>query len=370
MGKRILIEIGHPAHVHHFKFLYWELQKKGWTGLFATKDKECAIELLQAYDIPHHVLGENKSGIARKILSLPSFSLKMIKLAKKFQPDILVSRVSPLSGYASRFVRKPHITFTDTENVRLLDSISQPFADVILTSDVYLREHGKKQLRYPGYHELAYLHPKRFSPDKTILEKAGIDSSKKFAIVRFISWDAHHDIGHGGFSVEDKIKLVNELSQHLDVYISSESALPRQLESFRLNIKAEYMHHILAFAHMIIGEGATMAAEAAVLGTPAVFNHNTKFGLTNDLAAYGLIHQYSESQEDQQKSFQKAVEIAKNQEIKKQTAALRDKMLQDKIDVSAFMAWFVENYPSSIKKIKSDLSVFDIYKNNHRQEID
>jgi predicted glycosyltransferase len=286
----------------------------------------------------------------------------MIKLAKDFKPDVLVSRVSPLSGYASRFVRKPHITFTDTENVRLLDLISQPFADVILTSDIYLREHGKKQLRYPGYHELAYLHPKRFTPDETILVKAGIDPGKKYAIVRFVSWDAHHDIGHGGFSTERKVDLVKSLAKYLQVYISSEGDLPRELESLRLNVRAEYMHHILAFAYMFMGESATMASECAMLGTPAIYLNTERFGSTNSQADYGLLSLFPGSEQGQKAAIDKMMSIAQDDEAKEKTKALNRRMLRDKIDVSAFMTWFVENYPASFNQVKTNPATMDAFR--------
>lgn len=352
-GKRILIEIGHPAHVHHFKHMYWELVKQGWTGLFVTKDKECAIDLLKAYELPYEVLGVNKSGIARKILSLPYFSLKMISIAHRFRPDIFVSRVSPLSGYASRVLRKPHITFTDTENVRSLDLISEPFADVILTADSYHREHGKRQLRYPGYHELAYLHPNRFTPDKSVVISSSINPDAKYAIVRFVAWGAHHDIGHRGISDANRIRLVDELSNYMQVYISSEAQLPSTLEKYRLSIKPQDMHHVLYHAHLFIGESATMASECACFGTPAIYLDNVGRGYTDDQGGeYGLVLNYTESQEDQEKAIALAVQIAQDNEIKDEFANRAKQMLDEKIDVSAFMVWFVTNFPKSIDEMK------------------
>lgn len=363
-SKRILIEIGHPAHVHHFKHMYWGLEKSGWLGLFVTKDKECAIELLEAYNLPYKVLGINKKGIVRKILSLPIFSLRMIKVAREFNPDILISRVSPLSGYASRVLRKPHITFTDTENVRLLDSISQPFADVILTSDVYLREHGKKQLRYPGYHELAYLHPNRFVPDRSVLAQAGIDQHERYAIVRFVSWSAHHDIGHSGFSERNRIKLVKELSKYLRVYISSECDLPRELVGLILHVKAEIMHQILAHAHLFVGESATMASECAMLGTPAIYINNEHFGSTDSQSGYGLISLFPSTDNGQQDAIQFSVKLAQDHNARKCLVALRDKMLQEKVDVTRFMVWFVDAFPVSADQLRVNPNIINEFKQN------
>lgn len=360
--RRILIEIGHPAHVHHFKHLYWELEKLGWVGLFVTKDKECAIDLLIAYNLPYRVLGLNKRGIIRKILTLPMFSLRMIKIAREFKPDIFVSRVSPLSGYASRVLGKPHITFTDTENVRLLDSISQPFADVILTSDVYHREHGKKQLRYPGYHELAYLHPNRFTPDKTVVREAGIDPDERYAIVRFVTWGAHHDIGHSGFNLQNRIKLVTELSRLIRVYISSEGGLPEELAGFNLRMRAEHMHQVLAHADFLVSESATMASECAMLRTPAVYLNTEHYGSTDSQAGYGLIYLYPSTEKGQDDAVKMALSMAKDIDIRQQHQLKKYNMLNQKIDVTAFMVWLVEYYPRSIEQARQPDFSFEAFR--------
>lgn len=353
-GKKILIEIGHPAHVHHFKHMYWDLEKIGWTGLFVTKEKECAIDLLKAYKLPYQVLGTNKRGITRKILSLPYFSLKMLNIARKFKPDIFVSRVSPLSGYASFILRKPHITCTDTENVKLLDSISEPFADVILTSESYLREHGKRQLRYPGTHELAYLHPNRFVPDPGVLDKLGIKPGKKYALVRFVSWNAHHDIGQGGFSNENKLLLVEKLSKFLKVFISAEGNLPPELAQCRIKIDPEQMHHVLNYATLFIGEGSTMAEESSVLGTPSILVTSCpRGGVIDDLERFHLMEFLSNSPEDQKKAIWLAATYASSDEIKNEYKLSRLKMLAEFIDVSAFLAWFINEYPNSRNLVRS-----------------
>jgi len=289
------------------------------------------------------------------------FSLKMINIARTFKPDIFVSRVSPLSGYASFILRKPHITFTDTENVKLLDSISQPFADVVCTSDVYLRDHGKKQIRYPGYHELAYLHPNRFVKDLSILSDLGIDHSQRFALVRFVTWSAHHDIGHSGFSPNNRIRLVRELSNHLKVFISSEGELPQELMQYKLDIPAQYIHQVLAQAHMFVGESATMASECAMMGTPAIYLNSTHYGSTDSQSGYGLMDLFPSDESGQTQAISLAVEIACKPDIKTDRAQNLAKMLSEKIDVSAFMVWLVQKYPESINTMKKHPNLKELF---------
>jgi len=353
--KRILIEIGHPAHVHQFKNMYWELKKLGGEGLFVTKDKECAIDLLIAYNLPYKVLGVTKKGIAAKIISLPYFAFRMLKEAIAYKPSVFVSRVSPLSGWSSFLLRKPHITYTDTENVRLLDSISEPFADVILTSTAYLRDHGKRQIRYPGYHELAYLHPNRFKPNPNVYSKLGLNDGERYAIVRFVSWSAHHDIGHKGMTPENKSRLVKRLNKHMKVLVSSEGELTHELQRHLISIPPHDIHDALAYAHMFVGESATMASECSMLGTPSLYLNSQEFGCTNDQSSYGLLELFSETAQSQESLLRRSEAIAMDYQCKEVQRQRRNRMLLGKIDVTAFMVWFVDNYPKSkIESMKAD----------------
>jgi hypothetical protein len=249
-------------------------------------------------------------------------------------------------------MHKPHIALEDTFNMEQV-KLSMLFTDVVLTGDYPHPSLGKKEIKYPGYHELAYLHPNVFTLDERVLAILGMKKGEKYAIVRFVAWEASHDIGHSGISYENKIKLVKTLSRHLHVFISSEMELPEELKNYQIKIPPEQMHNALAFAHLFVGESSTMATESAVLGTPSIYINDSKLGYTNDLANYGLLYSYMESEIDQITAIKKAEELALKQNTKEEYLTKREQMLADKIDVSAFLIWFVENYPESVNEVKA-----------------
>ena len=78
---------------------------------------------------------------------------------------------------------------------------------------------GKKHIRFKGFFELAYLHPNNFKPDISVLDDLGMDINDKYVVIRFVSWNAHHDIGHKGMSLEIKKKLIKELEKHAKIFI-------------------------------------------------------------------------------------------------------------------------------------------------------
>ena len=59
---------------------------------------------------------------------------------------------------------------------------------------------------------------------------------------------------------------------------------------------------------------------------------------------YGLVFNYTASVADQEKSIQKGIELLKRKDLKKEWKEKSERMLADKIDVTAFLVWFFENY--------------------------
>lgn len=346
----ILIDIGHPAHIHLFKNFAWSMLGKGDKILFTCRDKECILQLMNVYGFTYVNFGKHYSRILGKIFGLIKNELQMLSVAIRFKPVLFLSHGSTIAAFTSFIMHKPHIAFEDTFNMEQV-KLSMPFTRVVLTGDYPHPSLGKKEIKYPGYHELAYLHPNVFTPDERVLEMLGVKKGEKYAIVRFIAWQATHDIGHKGISYENKIKLVTTLSQHLPVFISSETELPDELKKYQIYIPPEQMHNALAFAHLFIGESGTMASESAVLGTPAIFINSKHFGCIDNQASYGLLFTYTESGQDQIKAIEKAEEIATNIYAKQELIAKRNNLLADKIDVTEFLIWFVENYPESVKEV-------------------
>lgn len=107
------------------------------------------------------------------------------------------------------------------------------------------------------------------------------------------------------------------------------------------------MHHALAYATLFFGESATMASESSVLGTPAVYLNENWFGSTDEEKDYGLLFSYRGSLADQEKAIQNGLDMLKNSNLKQEMLQNRQMFLENKIDVTAFMVWFVENYPES-----------------------
>ena len=335
----ILIDIGHPAHVHMFHPFAVEMQERGHKVLFTCRDKEFEVKLLTKYGLDFINFGKKSKSTIGKIFDLVKFDYKEWSVARKFKPDVFLSHGSITASQVAWLMRKPSIAFEDTFNMEQI-RLWEPFVSVILTSNYEHPLQSKKVLKYEGYNELLYLHPNRFTPDKRVLDDLGLKEGDKYVIVRFVSWNATHDRGHKGISYENKISAIKRFSEFAKVLISSEAELPDELKKYKFPLSPEKMHDAMAFASLIFGESATMVTEGAVLGVPGVYLDNTGRFYTRDIQEkYGMCFNYTESEDDQIKAIEKGVDILSNN-IDFTTA--HKKMMSEKIDITGWLCEFVE----------------------------
>lgn len=336
---KIIIDVNHPGHVHLFKNFVFEMQNRDWEILFTAKDKEVTLDLLKAYKLKYRNLGKHYSGTAGKIYSLFIHVWRLFFISLKFKPDLYLSHGSVPAAWVSFLLRKKYIAFEDTGNMEQI-RLYKPFADAILTTKSFKKDFGKVHVRYNGYHEIAYLHPAYFSPNSKIFNFLGIDENTPYFILRFISWSASHDIGQGGLNLEMKRKIVGLLKKHGKVFISSEAKLPEDLKSFQIKIPPEKMHDALAYAQIFIGEGATMASECAVLGTPAVYINSMIAETISEQQDYGLLYHFTNTDG----LIEKIKELLATPNLKSIWKQRRDKMLSEKIDVTEFLINFINKF--------------------------
>lgn len=332
----ILIDLGHPAHVHLFHHAARRWMAEGHQVLFSALDREMIIYLLEHYDLPYEITYKRRKGKLALLLELPIRAYATYRIARRFRADLLVSFGNPTVGFPAFLLRKPYLALTDTDHATEQHLLFKPFATRIATPIVFTRDLGPKQIRYAGMHELAYLHPDEFTPDRSILKSLGLQENETFFVVRFVAWGATHDVGHRGFSSTEKRDLLRELSQYGRVLLSVEGDIDEEFAPLVTHFPPEHIHHLLAFAKMYVGEGGTMASEAAILGTPSIFVSTLWAGVWDDLRdRYGLLFSANSGSE----ALKLARDILNMPDSKQEWLHRRDKMLEEKINPTR---WLVE----------------------------
>ncbi len=276
----------------------------------------------------------------------------LFRQAKRFKPDIFISFASPYAAQVSWLLHKPHIVLDDTEHAKFGHMFYKPFSSVFLNPFCFYKSFGHKQIFFKSFVENLYLHPKYFIPDKAVYSYLGIRPEEKYVILRFVSWKANHDIGHSGLDEFSKVEIINYLKIKYKIFISSEDgSLGRALMGYKMNIPPELIHHALHFAEFFITESGTMASEAAILNTPVIYVNSLPFmGYLKEEMKAGLLFHYINSTG----VLQKVRELVNINNIKDHFKSKNNKLLSNLIDPTAFLVWFVKNYPESEKIMHRD----------------
>jgi len=269
--KKVLFHLGHPAHFHLFRHTITRLRDAGHAVHIVAKKKDVLTGLLEDAGLPYeNILPEGKSpGRTGMVRDLFRRGRRLIAYASHHRPDLLIGTSADIS-YAGKWLGIPAVNVNedDAAVIPLHAWLAYPWADSILSPEG--TENGRwnrKTVFYPGYHELAYLHPDHFTPDLDIATRY-LDPHSRFFILRLAALNAHHDHGIRGIDDELALKLAGKLTPHGRLLVTSERLLPAALEPHRITVHPAHIHHLLAYASLFIGDSQTMSAEAGVLGTP------------------------------------------------------------------------------------------------------
>ncbi|HNT67403.1 MAG TPA: DUF354 domain-containing protein [bacterium] len=346
----ILIDIGHPAHVHNYRNLARELENREHQVFWTVKELTMAKRLLDLYGFSYTVLPRKSDRLLGKVFKQIVYDLLLLRFCLKHRINIAIG-TSVSIAHVSRLSKVASIVFDDDDDdvQPMVTKYVNPYADALLSPDT-LKGKRKRQdtIYYAGYHELAYLYPNRFFPDQQVLSDAGLREGECFFIMRFNVFKAHHDVGIKGLSIEQKLKLVEVLQPLGRILITTERGIEPELKKYQLNISPNKLHSLMYYATLFLGDSQTMTSEAAVLGVPSL-RCNSFAGRISNLEEvehkYGLTFGFTPDNFDA--LLGKLCELVERPDLKKEWQIKRQKMLADKIDVTAFWLWFVENYPES-----------------------
>lgn len=355
--KRIAFFVGHPAHFHLFKNAAYYLIEKGYAVDFLVKRKDIVEMLVKTAGFNYYIVRNVERKSLSKLCLIKAKILldyHIVKYMLKNSPDLLIGTYAPLF---SQYLKIPIIICNedDADVVPLFAKLGYPHCSDILAPTVCnCGKWEKKAIKYESYHELAYLHPNHFTPNKTIVERY-FPINQPYCIIRFAKLNAHHDNGINGITTEIAQKIVETLKPYFRIFITSERALEPQFEPYRININPIDMHHVMAFASLYIGDSQTMAAEAGVLGIPFVrFNDFVgRIGYLKDLEnnyhlGYGIS---THNTACLYTTIEKLVSIPNRKEI---FIERKNHLLSEKIDYAQFLTWFIQNYPESKNIIKTN----------------
>ena len=350
----ILFDLNHPAHFHLFKNIIKILNKEGHSIYISARSKDILTSLLDKSNLTYFLLKKTSNRFLDHSKNLNT----LIKVFKEKKIDIAIG-VSVLIAQASKFSTTNSIVLDDDDikTTRMFAFMSHSFANHVVSPVILQNERNRtKDLFHHSLHELAYLHPRCFNADRKTLEYYHLEKDEFYSILRLSALKAQHDIGEKGISYEQSLIILKELETKGKVFISSEKELPNELKKYAI-IEPENFHHLLAFSKILVCDSQTVASEAAVLGIPSI-RINTFVGRISYLEE--LENKFELTFGFRPHDFGNAIKKIQNLVNQKDCHLVfqkrRKKMLSEKIDLTAFIVWLIENYPQSTKIMKENPS--------------
>ncbi len=351
-GKRrtVLFYMGHPAHYHLFSQLADLLNQRGYKVVFAVREKDIILDLVKDSTYTIRLTSRRRRNNKLSILwELICRALTFVRLNSQFRPELLVGSDVVLVQ-VGRLLRKPVIFLNedDAHIVPLVAKLGFRYASVVLSPiSCDLGNYGDHKVGYAGYQKMSYLHPRCFRPDAGRLTFRQ-HKSEGYFLIRLVELSAHHDSAANGITDDVLRSIIKSLTTHGRVFLSCERKIPLDLQKFALRLDPRDIHHAISFAEIFISDSQSMTVEAAILGTPSIrfSDFAGRIGVLEELEhRYGLTYGIKTS--DPERLMQKIDHLLQMESPKLEWRKRRDRMLSEKIDVTQFLVWFVENYPDS-----------------------
>lgn len=287
---RVLFDIVHPADVLMFYHPIKRLLARGDEVLVLSREKDVACRLLDELGIAHRTISSKGSGAFGLARELVQRDLAMLREVRRFRPNVMLGLGGVSIAHAGWLLRRPSIAFYAADTAKLQTRLTWPFITHLYVPQVYRGSTPEgRTTRFPGIKELSYFHPDNFSVDEARARKAGWKDGQECFLIRTVAWGANHDIGKSGWSDETLAALVEFLARRGRVILSTERELSPELQPYLYRGEAKDLHHLMAKCALYVGESATMAHEAALLGAPAIYDGTDHPGTTRDLASSGLV---------------------------------------------------------------------------------
>ncbi|MBN2396138.1 MAG: hypothetical protein JXC36_06730 [Candidatus Atribacteria bacterium] len=297
--------------------------------------------------------GRSKLAIA---YSLQKRNLALLPILLSFKPNLIIGTDASIAQMGKLLgIKRITITEDDYSVIKTLGDLAYPFTQTILCPEVCsVGKWNEKKIGYAGYMKLGYLHPNVFRPDNKIVEEYKL--KKDYVIIRLARLTAHHDFGIKGISYDFLEKLISVFERKsLQVLISSEASLDDKYKKYLLKINPNDIHQILAHASILICDSQSMSVEASMLGVPSLrfSSFAGRISVLEELEhQYGLT--YGINPVHPECLISKLEELLAIDNLREEFQERKANMLKDKIDVSAFLVWFIENYPQSVKTMKEN----------------
>lgn len=284
----ILFDLNHPVDVNFFKNAIKILSASGHNVVIAYRDRG-KLGKIAKFELGEYSpirIGQHQKTFVTKIICQLERDLSFLSFQRRKKIDISVC-FGATNAIASWLNGISYLAFDDDFEYKI------PFYHATLFSTrhimpTYIRVNKKNIYHYNGLKELAYLHPRYFSPRVDELKKYEL-LPEKYVFIR--------EIANVSLNYQKQNTLINEI-----VYAVKNLGLKVVLSLENKDLKSLYKHYCIILEEPVediysliknalfaISSGDTVAREAALLGTPAIYTGGRDMAVNKELINIGCL---------------------------------------------------------------------------------
>jgi hypothetical protein len=284
MMPTIWVDYVAPKDIVFFMNMVERLKNRGDTVIATTRKFREVNELMRLKNVDAKILGSyGGKTLKGKLVEGAKRIVKLADYISRFDVDVMVSYCSPEAARVAFGLQIPIINIYDAPHAVKQIFLISKLVDFHLSPNcipeqewLKLGFNPEQLIFYDAIDPAAWL--KDFSPDKTVIQKLGLNPDKKIAVVRVEEAFASYLLG----KTSDDNSLITPLIRSAldfdeELQIVALCRYGRQKRSlsklFKKIIIPEHVidtPSLLSNSSLFIGGGGTMTCEAALLGVPSI----------------------------------------------------------------------------------------------------
>lgn len=267
---RIIVDIGHPAHINFFKHSIEKL----------AKSHDVYITYLDRGVLPKIIEREFKGYKTFKIGKHKGTKFSIIFHANIFRflsffffvlyhrIDAAINGAFPL-GLAMKICGRKYIQFDDDFERKLVVRIEKTLANKLFFPMIVPETPGIT--KFNALKEWSYLSPQYFVPDKNALTEFGLEE-KKYFFIREVSNKTLNYMQQSAGIIQAVAKEINLFGYKVVLSLEDKSNKEFYPEDWIiLKEPVADIHSLIYYAKIMISSGDSMAREGAMLGIPSIY---------------------------------------------------------------------------------------------------
>jgi uncharacterized protein len=289
-SRKIWIDLDNSPHVPFFIPIKKELEARGYSVFFTTRDCFQVCSLADYFKLEHKRVGKHYgANRIMKVLGTLWRSLQLVPIILKEKPDVSLSHGSRSLVILSSILRIPTILLFDYEYAIRLPFVKPAMGIVPEAIDEHkIAKDFKLGIRkYGGLKEDVYV--TSFRPDPSILQKLGVSGEDTLVTIRPPATEAHYHNPEAEklfFEVVEflgsnpAVRMVilprNEKTQKDLIY----KTWPEWCKERKIVVPEQALNglDLIWYSDLVVSGGGTMNREAAALNVPVYSIFRGKIG--------------------------------------------------------------------------------------------